>query len=102
VQLSGAELRGTFDFVDAENGWFLLDPYRGNGLGGGAPDRTVLYHTTDGGGGPIGVEPTISLPDVGASVAGSNGPWPLAIALAALGASLAIAGASAKRRNRRA
>jgi photosystem II stability/assembly factor-like uncharacterized protein len=94
---------GTFDFLDAQNGWLLLDPFRGYGIGGGPGHRTVLYHTPDGGGGPIGIEPTptFSFPDVGARVAGSNGPWPYALALAALGTSLALAGAMAARRRGR-
>jgi photosystem II stability/assembly factor-like uncharacterized protein len=45
------EVFGSLDFVDAENGWFLPahanDPYSGARPG----QRTVLYHTSDGGAG---------------------------------------------------
>ncbi len=95
AQLSGELITGTFDFVDARNGWLLLDPNRGIGIGGGPAHRTLLYHTSDGGGGPIGREPI--LPDVGAYKPSSGGPWSLMIALAALGA-LAIGGGVAARR----
>ncbi len=94
TQLAGELLFGTFDFVDAETGWFALDPNRGIGIGGGPPRRTVLYHTTDAGGGPIGMTPTptVELPDVGGGAARTqDGPSP-ALPLGALGAAL-IAGA---------
>jgi photosystem II stability/assembly factor-like uncharacterized protein len=67
--LSGYQVASQFKFHDAQSGWLLLDPRRGQGIGGGPPNRAVIYHTTDGGGG-------VTLPDVGAGP-GASGSSPL-------------------------
>jgi photosystem II stability/assembly factor-like uncharacterized protein len=88
---------GTFDFVDPEHGWFLLHPGRGRGPGGGPPQRTLLYHTTDGGGGPIG---RVTLPDVGTGADAPSRSAGFAPALLALGGALALAAPLLLRRRR--
>lgn len=95
---------GSFDFVDAETGWFLLSASRGRGPGGGPPQRTLLYQTTDGGGGPIGVPPTptVQLPNVGGR-APDDEPSVLPLALLLSGVALALGAgglALARRRSR--
>lgn len=96
AQLSGDLLFGELQFVDARTGWFWLDPNRTFGIGGGPPNRTQLYHTTDGGGGPIGATPTIQLPKTGLPLTdGSSDALPLALVFAGgallLGAGAAVA-----------
>lgn len=92
---------GTFDFVDSETGWFLLDPVRGFGPGGGPPQRTLLYQTTDGGGGLIGVPPTptIQLPKVGGHAPdGEHSVLPLALLLSGVALALGAGGLALARR----
>ncbi len=103
-QLSGELLTGDLQFVDAMNGWLWLDPRRGIGIGGGPINRTQLYHTTDGGGGPISVfpTPTIQLPKVGAALPnGGSNLLPFALVVGGLALSLSAAGLAAARYARR-
>jgi photosystem II stability/assembly factor-like uncharacterized protein len=82
AQLTGDFVVGQLEFVDVEHGWFALSPYRGKGTGGGPAQRTVLYHTTDAGGGPVGREPV--LPNLGGGASGTSGLFaPLLLAAAA-------------------
>ena len=101
-QLSGDLLFGSLEFVDVRHGWFLLDPSRGLGLGGGPPQRTKLYRTTDAGGGPIGVvlTPPPKFPDVGTGPAstGSPGLTPIALLLGAGAVALGAGAFVARRR----
>ncbi len=95
-QISSDLAVATFEFVDAETGWLLLVPSYSLGIGG-PPHRTLLYHTTDGGGGPIGryeaPTPTIAFPDVGRGTAGAGpGAARLVLLLGAIGVSLTAAG----------
>ena len=103
--LSGDTLYlGSFDFVDNKTGWFLLSSTRGFGPGGGPPNRTQLYHTTDGGGGTVGVPPTptIQLPKVGTAVPnGGSHLLSFALVVGGLGLSLSAAGMAAARSARR-
>ena len=95
---------GSFDFVDNKTGWFLLSSTRGFGPGGGPPNRTQLYHTTDGGGGTVGVPPTptIQLPKVGTDVPnGGSHLLSFALVVGGLGLSLSAAGMAAARSARR-
>ncbi len=86
---------GTFDFIDAETGWFVLNPSRGQGIGGGPPPRMVIYRTTDGGG-PIGEDPsptptpTVQLPKVGTNGPADDGSSTLPSALLLSGFVLAL------------
>jgi photosystem II stability/assembly factor-like uncharacterized protein len=83
------------DFVDAQTGWFTTTPSCAFGVGCGlSAHRTVLYHTTGGGG--LSGQPDIELPIVGAGQAGPTSTMP-ALLLTAAGA-LAIAAALALRR----
>ena len=103
-QLSGELLFGELQFLDDRTGWFLLDPRRGIGIGGGPPNRTQLYHTTDGGGGTVGVPPTptIQLPKVGTAVPnGGSHLLSFALVVGGLGLSLSAAGMAAARSARR-
>lgn len=102
AQITGDFVVGQLEFVDVATGWLALSPYRGYGTGGGASNRTVLYHTTDGGGGPIGVlpTPTIQLPDVGSGTTDrSADTLPLGLLLAAVAVALGVAGALIARRS---
>lgn len=99
-QLSGELLFGQLQFVNERTGWFLLDPRRGIGIGGGPPNRTLLYHTTDGGGGSVDASPTptIQLPKVGAALpSGGSNQLSLALVVGGLGLSLSAAGLAAAR-----
>jgi len=84
------------DFVDARTGWFTVVSAQILGLGGGPPQRTILYHTTDAGGVPIGPPPV--LPDLGAGSEHAAGTT-AQLLLAAAGV-LAITAALALRRRR--
>ncbi|MCH7579179.1 MAG: hypothetical protein IIB22_02925 [Chloroflexi bacterium] len=103
-QLSGERLLGELQFVDERTGWFWLDPNRGIGIGDGSPNRTQLYHTTNGGGGPIGVPstPTIQLPKVGAALPASGANLlSLVLVVGGFGLSLSAAGFAVARYARR-
>lgn len=95
-QLEHPYIIGALEFADARNGWLALDPNIGYGVGGGSPQRTVLYHTTDGGGGPIGEVPP-DFPDVGDGFEPSHGNSLLPLLLGAAGV-MALAGSFALRR----
>jgi photosystem II stability/assembly factor-like uncharacterized protein len=86
TQHAGDHLQGQLFFVDVETGWFL--PIYPIGVGGGPPQRTLLYHTTDGGGGPIG---RVILPEVGQATAAAANPLGLVVVLLAIGGGLALA-----------
>jgi photosystem II stability/assembly factor-like uncharacterized protein len=102
-QLSEGRLeRGTFDFIDARHGWLLLDPLLGFGVGGAPFARMLLYHTTDGGGGPIGLEPTPAFPDAGGGAGSANtGRAAWIVLAAAMGAAALAASVLVARRARR-
>ncbi len=96
IQASGESLTGSIVFVDSETGWLL--PVTAIGLGGGPPHRTLLYHTTDGGGGPIGEVPP-DFPHVGGGFDRSRTDFALPLVLGAAGA-IAFAASFALRRRR--
>lgn len=105
-QASGEPFLGKLTFSDVEHGWLPSVTARSLGLGGGPPTRTLLYHTSDAGGGPIGLEPptpTIQFPIVGAAATESNQPTALSLALllAAFGTALAATAVVAFRRRLR-
>ncbi|MCH8160478.1 MAG: hypothetical protein IIB88_01150 [Chloroflexi bacterium] len=96
---------GSLEFVDPENGWLLLRPGQQLSLGSPPPNRVLLYHTTDGGGGPIGVPPTptIQLPKVGTAVPnGGSNLLSFTLVVGGLALSLSAAAVAVARRRRRA
>lgn len=91
-QLTGDLLTGEFEFLDADTGWFLLDPSRGIGIGGGPPNRTQLYHLSED---PDG------LPKVGREGQPALPLMPIALLLGALALALGLGSAMIARRTSR-
>lgn len=74
TQISGDRIAGQLEFVDVETGWLVPNVFFA--LPGGPPERTLIYHTSDAGGGPIGREeptPDIKFPIVGGQTRDSGG-----------------------------
>ena len=74
TQISGERIAGQLEFVDVETGWLVPNVFFA--LPGGPPERTLIYHTSDAGGGPIGREeptPDIKFPIVGGQTRDSGG-----------------------------